>query len=160
MKWVLVCIFLMGCTLKEPEPLTQVSLSMANSLVGFHERTNRYSLESLLGVDPVRYEWCAAFANFMLAQHGIPGSESVSDTPLVARSFLQWGHAVESPERGDVVILSRGQLGWQGHVGFYHSTVVEDGVEYYMLLGGNQDDSVSYSKFPTSKVLSIRRWEL
>ena len=160
MKWVLVCFFLISCSAREPEPVTRVYLSTANTIVGFHERTNRYTLQEILGVDPVKYEWCAAFVNFMLIQHSIPGSDSVSDTPLVARSFLQWGHAVDVPKRGDIVVLARGRRGWQGHVGFYHSTVVENGVEYYMLLGGNQDDSVSYAKFPASAVVGIRRWEL
>jgi len=160
MKWILVCFFLIGCNLSEPEIETYVRLSTANSIVGFHEQTNRYSLEQLLGVDPVRYEWCAAFVNFMLHSHSIPGSESVSSSPLVARSFLQWGVPVTEPMRGDIIVLSRGTTGWQGHVGFYHSTVIRDGLEYYMILGGNQKDMVSYEEFPASRVLGIRRWEI
>lgn len=159
MKWILVCLFLVSCSVIEPEPKTYVRLSTANSIVGFHEQTNRYSLEQLLGVDPVKYEWCAAFVNFMLHNHSIPGSESVSSSPLVARSFLRWGVSVTEPIRGDIVVLARGRKGWQGHVGFYYKTVVRDNIEYYVLLGGNQNDMISYDEFPVTSVVGIRRWE-
>ena len=116
-------------------------------------------MEQLLKVDPVKYEWCAAFVNFILHNHNLPGSESVSSSPLVARSFLHWGTPVTEPMRGDIIVLARGRKGWQGHVGFYHKTIVRDSVEYYILLGGNQNDMISYEEFPVTSVIGIRRWE-
>lgn len=109
-------------------------------------------------IDPVRYEWCAAFVNASLYVNGVPGSESVSNYPLTARSFLQWGEGVENPRLGDIIIFPRGNQGWQGHVGFYINTQEVNGVLYYVILGGNQDNEVSYELYPANKALGIRRW--
>ena len=80
-----------GCSsaidrLSEPD-----TVETAGMMLGMHERRDRTELTGLLGVDPVRTEWCAAFVNMVLDLHGIRGSESVSHNPLLARSFLQWG---------------------------------------------------------------------
>lgn len=120
------------------------------------ESKNKDELKELLGVDPSRTEWCAAFVNAMLHENDIPGSESVSDYPLMARSFLGWGTRVKEPEVGDIVVFERGDEGWQGHVSFYVSTS-QDGKSYYVL-GGNQSDMVNLEAYPVRKVLSIRRY--
>jgi uncharacterized protein (TIGR02594 family) len=124
------------------------------------ERLNRTELRELVGVDPVRTEWCAAFVNAILEKDGMPGSESVSDNPLMARSFLDWGEPVLRPDirRGDVVIFPRGNAGWQGHVGFYVETQMVDGVEYWVILGGNQDNTVSYALYRSESSLGVRRY--
>jgi uncharacterized protein (TIGR02594 family) len=137
---------------EEPEYLI-----IADLYVGFNERRNREPLKKFLGVDPVNYEWCAAFVNAALRSRGIAGSESVSENPLLARSFLDWGEKVQEPQIGDVIVFPRGYEGWQGHVGFYYLTAVVDGVEYYAILGGNQNDEVSYELYPSSDAIGIRR---
>jgi uncharacterized protein (TIGR02594 family) len=137
---------------EEPEYLV-----IADLYVGFNERRNREALRKFLDVDPVNYEWCAAFVNSALRARGIPGSESVSENPLLARSFLDWGEEVEEPQIGDIIVFPRGSSGWQGHVGFYFLTAVVDGVEYYAILGGNQNDEVSYELYPSSAAIGIRR---
>ena len=129
----------------------------AASYVGLQERQDREQLRSLVGVDPVRIEWCAAFINAILERHSIPGSDSVSDTPLMARSFLNWGTSVEEPRRGDIVIFKRGNSSWQGHVAIYLGTVERNGRTYYRILGGNQNDSVNVIEYPVSALLGIRR---
>lgn len=129
----------------------------ADLFLGFHEYKNRQSLREFLKVDPVSYEWCAAFVNASLNTNGIPGSESVSENPLLARSFLSWGYEVDEPQLGDIVVFPRGNAGWQGHVGFYILTTTMDGVEYYAILGGNQSDEVSYELYPASSAIGIRR---
>ena len=138
------------------------SVVTAAPFVGLQERQNRYELKALTGVDPVRIEWCAAFINAILEIDGIPGSDSVSNTPLLARSFLDWGDPVEKEniQRGDLVVFPRGTEGWQGHVGFYVETVVEDDVEYWIILGGNQDQSVSYAQFNPNHSIGIRRYPI
>lgn len=150
-----------GCSVAtdrlSPPPDT---VETAGMLLGLHERRDRAELTSLLGVDPVRTEWCAAFVNMILDLHGISGSESVSHNPLLARSFLQWGDPVEKAniQRGDIVVFPRGNQGWQGHVGFYVETMIIDGIEYYAILGGNQDDnSVSVDLYPARRAIGIRR---
>ena len=129
----------------------------AYDYIDLHERYDRQEIKELVGVDPVRTEWCAAFVNSILHMHGISGSEAVSKNPLMARSFLDWGEEVVIPKRGDVIVFPRGNQGWQGHVGFYVSTKIINGTEYYFVIGGNQDNRVSIEGYPAYKALSVRR---
>lgn len=128
----------------------------AQSWVGLSERQDRKQIREFVGVDPVRTEWCAAFVNAVLEVDGIPGSASVSDYPLMARSFLTWGEHVEPEDiqRGDVVIFPRGDRGWQGHVGFYVET--QDG--RWVILGGNQYNEVRYDFFKPRRAIAVRRY--
>lgn len=141
----------------EPD-LSQETAIRAFQYVGLHERTDRQELKAAMGIDPVRTEWCAAFVNVVLNESGIPGSESVSEYPLMARSFLKWGIEADEPKPGDVVVFPRGRNSWEGHVGFYLSTVEIDGVEYYNILGGNQSNSVNIGQYRADRALGIRRW--
>jgi uncharacterized protein (TIGR02594 family) len=109
----------------------------------------------------VRTEWCAAFVNAILEKDRIPNLyDTGSPAPLLARQFLEWGSRVEKSavQRGDIVIFPRGNQGWQGHVGFYVDTVIIDGVEHWWILGGNQDQSVSYALYRPSYAIGVRRW--
>lgn len=130
---------------------------IASRYIGFHERRQRRELQAFVGVDPVKTDWCAAFVNAVLAELSIPGSESVSNSPLTAQSFLQWGRRVGHPQVGDIVILPRGTEIWQGHVGFYYGTEYRNGRMYYQILGGNQSNSVTILLFPATSAISIRR---
>ena len=140
--------------------LGQDSVVTAQPYVGLQERQNRAEIRELTGVDPVRTEWCAAFVNAVLEIDGIPGSSSVSDNPLMARSFLTWGERVARSDiqRGDVVVFPRGDAGWQGHVGFYVETQILDGVEYWVILGGNQRNQVRYDFYRPNRALGVRRY--
>ena len=122
-----------------------------------HERQNRAELRELVGVDPVRTEWCAAFVNAILEIEGIPGSESVSENPLMARSFLKWGSPINPQDikRGDIVVFPRGREGWKGHVGFY---VGRHSSGKWIILGGNQQNQVRYDLYNPRLALGIRRW--
>jgi uncharacterized protein (TIGR02594 family) len=134
------------------------AISIASRYMGFHERRQRGELKLFTGVDPVRIDWCAAFVNAVLAEMGIPGSESVSEWPLTARSFLRWGSRVGHPQPGDIVILPRGTEAWQGHVGFYYGTVKKNGRMYYQILAGNQSNAVTIELYPAWRAISIRRY--
>ena len=132
------------------------SVVTAQPYVGLEERNNRTEIREFTGVDPVRVEWCAAFANAVLELDGIP---SLNDQdrlpPLMARSFLSWGTRVErsAVQRGDIVVFPRGTQGWQGHVGFF----VEEQNGLWVILGGNQDNTVSYALFDPRRAIGIRR---
>ena len=133
----------------------------AENFVGLNEQLHRAELTYILGVDPVRVEWCAAFVNAVLDLGRVPDLNALGHPhPLLARSFSTWGDPVllEEIQRGDVVVFPRGSVLWQGHVGFYVQTVYMDGIEYLEILGGNQDQSVSRAYFATQRALSIRRW--
>lgn len=125
--------------------------------LGLEEQKDRKLLKDITGVDPVTTEWCAAFVNMVLLENDIPTSAAVSDYPLMARSFLQWGTAVDEPKKGDIIVFERGESGWQGHVGFYLNSKIVNGQKVYYVLGGNQNDKVSIMIYPADKLLSIRR---
>lgn len=135
------------------------SVVTAQPYLGLEERSHRAELKELLDVDPVRTEWCAAFVNSVLEIDNIPGSESVSDYPLTARSFLSWGESIDPADiqRGDIVVFPRGNAGWQGHVGFYVDTQTHNGREYWIILGGNQRNEVRYDFYSPNRALGIRR---
>jgi uncharacterized protein (TIGR02594 family) len=129
--------------------------------VGYTETHNREELRLFMGVDPRSTEWCAAFVNSALHSVGQAGSESVSNHPLLARSFVDWGvpvdHKEQDPEPGDVVVFPRGRQSWQGHVGFYVDTVTIDGKDYWQILGGNQNNAVTIELYDPRRAIAVRR---
>jgi len=143
-----------GCALSEDTNTN--SVITAQPYLGLTERQDRAELKEFTGVDPVRTEWCAAFVNAVLEVDGIPGSDSVSDYPLTARSFLKWGNSVEPTDiqRGDIVVFPRGTQGWQGHVGFF----VEEQNGQWLILGGNQSNEVRYDLYNPRRAIGIRRY--
>ena len=154
-----VSVLLSGCMALDRELTTAVET--AQEFIGLSERQNRSELRELVGVDPVRTEWCAAFVNAVLEIDGIPGSGSISETPLLARSFLEWGVRIarQDVQRGDIVVFPRGNAGWQGHVGFYVETQIVDGKEWWVILGGNQNNQVRYDLYNPNRAIGIRRWQ-
>lgn len=91
--------------------------------------------------------WCAIFMNAALESSGINGTRKTR-----AKSFLDWGEAMDRPALGAIAVLSRPGAEWQGHCGFY---VGEIGNSLF-LLGGNQGDSVSIATFPRRRLLGYR----
>jgi len=131
---------------------------VAEEYIGLNEYQNRQQIRRLTGVDPVRTEWCAAFVNAILEIEGIP-SNNLHEYPLLARSFLDWGEEVEPKDIqvGDIVVFPRGNQGWKGHVGFYITTVDTQKGQQWVILGGNQKNSVRYDLYNPNKALGIRR---
>lgn len=91
--------------------------------------------------------WCAAFVGACLKRAGHEGTGS-----LLARSYLDWGQVLEYGQPGAVVILSRGQDQWTGHVGFW----VGETEGSHILVGGNQSDAVTVAAFDKKQLLGIR----
>lgn len=157
-------LVLAGCTSsnagfdhrRPTQPTHADQIVTAYGFYGYSENTHREELANFIGVDPVQTEWCAAFVNAVLRTEGIEGSDSVSEFPLTARSFLLWGEEVKNPKSGDIVVFPRGEP-WQGHVGFYVRTVNLSNGPHYVILGGNQEDKVSLEYYPASRAISIRR---
>ena len=153
----------MGCEIpapleKAPDPSKQVII--ASNYIGLHESEDRRELKYLLGVDPVYYEWCAAFVNSVLEESDITSNRG-HEYPLMARSYLDWGVKVspDDIQPGDIVVFPRGTQGWQGHVGFYVRSIMVDDLEYYLILGGNQSNKVSIVRYAKHIALGIRRHE-
>ena len=137
-------------------PINPVYLAVQYN--GMHERTDRAELKELLDVDPMRTEWCAAFVNAVLEESKIV-SNNHHKYPLTARAFLDWGDSItkENIQPGDIVVFPRGNQGWQGHVGFYLKTENINGIDYYVILGGNQNNKVSVKTYRANTALGIRR---
>jgi len=95
--------------------------------------------------------WCSAFCNYVAWLLDLPRSKS-----LAARSWLAVGKPVTLHEAqcgNDIVVFSRGNNPQQGHVAIF-DRLDGDGV---FVLGGNQGDSVTVSRFPVDRVVGVRR---
>ena len=103
--------------------------------------------------------WCSAFMNYIAWLLRLPRSKS-----LRARSWLLIGRptGLEEAEIGfDVVILKRGSgnqpgpdvIEAPGHVGLFAG---REGSKI-LVLGGNQANSINVSRYPSSRLLGIRR---
>jgi uncharacterized protein (TIGR02594 family) len=93
--------------------------------------------------------WCSAFVNYCckIAEKDFSGK-------LNARSWLEIGEEVKTPEQGDIVILWRESPdSWKGHVGFY----VTDRKGWTFILGGNQGNAVKIQAYPTARILKYVR---
>lgn len=92
--------------------------------------------------------WCSSFLNWSFARCGIAGTGSA-----LARSWLEWGRPLETPEPGCVVVLWRDDpASWKGHCSLF---LREDGDEL-VLLGGNQEGEVREKGYPRACVLGYR----
>lgn len=110
--------------------------------------------------------WCSAFMNYVAFLLALERSRS-----LLARSWIKIGQRIRTndtqsyyspPEIGmDIVVLKRGggdqpgsdNVTAPGHVGLYGG----ESDERIFLLGGNQSDKVSVSKYDQDRVLVINR---
>jgi len=109
--------------------------------------TEYHGLTNIAGYDD-RAPWCSSFVHWVLGRHGIAGTGSA-----LARSWLQWGQALEQPRPGCIVVLWRDDpASWRGHVGFY----LRHEAERIHLLGGNQLDAVCEHHYPAESVLGYR----
>jgi len=113
-------------------------------------------VRSATGLDPATAAWCAAFADAALASQGISGPRN----PNVATSWEAWGRGVspENVQRGDVMVLPRGQAigGVGGHVGF---ATGEHWGKFIQMLSGNEQGTVGYTWEDPSQAV-IRRGDL
>jgi len=87
--------------------------------------------------------WCSAFVNWCLAQSGIEGTDSGW-----ARSWAEWGEAIDPPRLGAVAVWARGRTSADAPVTGHVAFVVEDLGDRLLVLGGNQSDSVCVKAYP------------
>lgn len=135
------------------EQMKPTWMDIAEKEIGQHEikggenpRIIEYDTATSLKAKEDETPWCAAFVNWCLVQSGILGTNSAA-----AKSFLDWGRKIDTPEYGCVCVIHQKQSGADNstgsssgyHVAFW--TKEENGHAY--LLGGNQSDSVKISGF-------------
>lgn len=89
------------------------------------------------GIKSDETPWCAGFVCAMLENVGL-----LSPRTAWSRDFLGWGYPLDEPEVGCIIVFARGN---GGHVGI---VVGRDEKLNPLVLGGNQDDSVSIKAFP------------
>ncbi len=124
-----------------------------------HEpRILRYHATTTLAATEDEVFWCASFVGWCLDQAGVRGTRSAR-----ARSYLRWGVGVSAvhPPVGAIVVLKRGGPGQPGpevieapgHVGFFwcHGPPGE-----IVVLGGNQGNAVSLSRYSVHRLLGVR----
>lgn len=97
------------------------------------------------GIKDDETPWCAAFVGAMLERVGIRSTRFES-----AKSYLDWGEKLDTPEYGCIVVFTR--VGG-GHVGFVVGRRANGDL---LVLGGNQGDAVNIRAFPTSRVSGYR----
>ena len=131
------------------------AMRLAGAQMGLNERDQNAALSEYMAnggvnLDPAVTAWCAAFVNASLAQAGQEGTGS-----NMARSFMEWGQPVDTPQPGDVAVFSRGDPnGPYGHVGFFQGYDDNGNIR---VLGGNQGDSVSVASYGADRLLGFRR---
>ena len=112
-----------------------------------HERIAKY-LTSVGQPADDEIPWCSAFVNWCVTQTGVNGTNKPN-----ARSWLDWGLQLITPQLGCIAVFRRGSKAWQGHVGF----VLDTSSSWVTLLGGNQEDRVKVSQYGVGDLLSYRR---
>ena len=128
--------------------LEPTQIRTAKQFLNFHEKTDNVALKSLLGFNPATTPWCAGFINAIEKKCGREGTKK-----LLARSYLTYGEKTVFPIIGDIVVFSRGNSSWQGHVGYY----IKQDKDNVLSLGGNQDDQVCYKYYSKNNVIGYRR---
>lgn len=113
-------------------------------IVEYHQSTS-------LRATSDRTPWCAAFVSWVLEQAGIRSTRSAR-----AKSYLDWGHALDAPRVGAVAVFHRGPgaptARGPGHVGF----LVEERENAVLLLGGNQSNHVNIKSYAKSRLMAYR----
>lgn len=126
-------------------PVGSGVIAEASRYSGLSEQTNTHTLQQLMGVNPRKTKWCAAFINAVLNNRGYKTSGG-----LTAASFRTYGVGVITPQKGDIIVL-------RGHVGFFVEYKVINGRKHVGVLGGNQSNRVQISYYPVGRIIAIRR---
>lgn len=129
---------------------------IATAELGVHEtagpaataRIVEYSKHTTLAATSDEIAWCSSFANFVVDTAGLKGTHSAA-----ARSWLNWGVAIDKPILGCIVVFRRGAPP-SGHVAFCDHPDISNGI--IRVIGGNQGDSVKVARFSTADVLGYR----
>lgn len=112
---------------------------------GNNPRILEYHMATKLKATDDLTPWCSSFVCWCLEQCGIESTRNAW-----ARSYLNWGKVLESPQYGCIVVFSRGTD--SGHVGFY----VGETKDSIIVLGGNQSNRVCMAEYPKQRLLQYR----
>lgn len=94
--------------------------------------------------------WCGLFVAHCIGAT-LP-DEVLPAAPLSARAWLRFGDATK-PRAGAVMVFWReAPTSWKGHVAFY----IGETEDRYIVLGGNQDNTVKEKAYRKERLLSAR----
>jgi len=112
----------------------------------------KYANETgITGITNDEIPWCSTFVNWVAWKADLEFTKKAN-----ARSWLNVGKKVTSPEPGDVVVFWReSPQSWKGHVGIFLGVSTDKKRVY--CLGGNQGNRVSVSAYRLNTVLSYQR---
>lgn len=112
---------------------------------GDHPRIIEYHMTTSLKATNDSIPWCSSFVSFCLERAGV-----VSTRSAWARSYLNWGVALDNPRMGCIVVFKRGID--SGHVAFF----VSEDQDSVLVLGGNQSNSVCIAEYSKDSLLGYR----
>ncbi|MGO8080486.1 hypothetical protein [Rhizobium leguminosarum] len=105
--------------------------------------------------------WCGAFVGFCMKKAGAPFSGAIVEGPARAANWKSWGNVAiplgdpNVPTGAVVVLAPEKGSARSGHVGFF-SRYFGENDSLIEILGGNQSDTVTRTKFARSKIAAIR----
>lgn len=122
----------------------------ANSSPVIHnQRIVEYHQTTTLKATDDETFWCSSFVNWVMIKSGKTGTNSAA-----AKSWLDWGSALEGPKAGAVTIIKKKQNAASSTAstasGYHVAFLVSLSASTIRLLGGNQSKQVKYSDFPLS----------
>lgn len=113
-------------------------------IVEYHQATS-------LRAQDEREPWCAAFVSWVLEQAGVRSTRSAW-----AKSYLDWGTALDHPRLGAITVFHRGSGPPSGRGTGHVGLLIEDRGDNIGLLGGNQGNHVNIKSYSKSRLLAYR----
>lgn len=124
-------------------------LNAIKRVEGLHERTNRKTIQAMVGINPATTPWCGAATAYAVRKAG--GKPVAGHNKAV--NWTKFGKPVSlaSARQGDIVVL-RFKRGY--HVGIFSKKASAGRIE---VCGGNMSDRFKCSNYRTSSVKAVRR---
>jgi uncharacterized protein (TIGR02594 family) len=119
------------------------------TIMSWRDELNKAGAGTITGYTDDDIPWCGLFAAIVVYRR-VWNIREVVSSPLWARNWTTYGHAVRKAALGDVLVFTRGK---GGHVGFY---IGEDSACYHVL-GGNQSNAVTITRIQKSRCIARRR---
>lgn len=127
-------------------------MTIAEKEIGVTESNNpkrviEYHQATSLKAKDTATAWCSSFCNCVLREAGYKTTNSAW-----ARDWLKYGQIADK-QRGCIMVFERNAPGGDSHVAFYTG---KETVTGYLVLGGNQGDSVCIKEYKKKDLLGCR----
>ena len=127
-------------------------MAIAEKELGVTETNNpkrviEYHQATSLKAQDTATAWCSSWVCWVLEKAGYKTTNSAW-----ARDWLKYGEIADK-QRGCIMVFERGSVGGSSHVAFYTGKETSTG---YLVLGGNQGDSVCIKEYSKKDLLGCR----